>query len=63
MPIRAWLRCGDAHISGGPGDVSPVAAGIGPHTQREQIDQTEGSLDAQPILGFKSNDTGAHPLT
>ena len=63
MPIRAWLRCGDAHISGGPGDVSPVAAGIGPQTQREQIGQTEGCLDAQPILGFNPNDTGRHPLT
>jgi len=43
--------------------VSPVAAKIGPQAQRDQIDQTEWSLDAQPILGFKSNDTGAHPLT
>ena len=43
--------------------MSPVAAGIGPLTQREQIDQTEGGLDAQPIPGFKSNDTGKHPLT
>jgi hypothetical protein len=46
-----WLVLNDdfgpaaAHISRGPNETDRLASGIGPQAQREQVGETEGSLD------------------
>ena len=46
-----WLVLNDdfrpaaSHIRSSPGEADRLAAGIGPQAQREQVGETEGSLD------------------
>jgi len=56
--INYDFRPAASHIRRGPGEVDRLTTRIGPQTQCEQIGQTEGSLDVQQIIGFKSNAEG-----
>ena len=49
------FRPAASHILRGPSETDRLAAGIGPQAQREQVSETEGSLDSKPIVGFKSD--------
>jgi hypothetical protein len=55
-----WLVLNDdfrpaaSDIRSSPGEADRLATRIGPKTQREQIGETEGSLDVQPVIGFES---------
>ena len=54
-----WLVLNDdfrpaaPHIRGSPGEAERLSARIGPQTQREQIDETERSLDMEPVVRFQ----------
>jgi hypothetical protein len=56
-----WLVLNDdfrpaaSHIRSSPGEADRLAARIGPQAQRKQIGKTEGSLDVQPVIRFKSD--------
>jgi hypothetical protein len=43
------------YIQSTPGKADRLAARIWTQAQREQIGETEGSLDVQPVIGFKSD--------
>jgi len=49
------LRPAASHIRRGPSETDRLSARIGPQAQREQIGEAEGSLDPEPVIGFKSN--------
>jgi hypothetical protein len=58
MLINCEFRPAALHIYRGAGEVNCLPAGIGPQPQGEEIGETEGSLDVQPVVGFKSDANG-----
>src|SRR6266478_5237301 len=47
------FRPATLHIRRGPGEADRLSARIGHQTQREQIRETEGSFDLEPVVGFQ----------
>src|SRR6202035_5866082 len=56
-----WLVLNDdfrpaaSHIRSSPGEADRLSARIGPQAQREQVGETEGSLDVLPVVGLESH--------
>ena len=57
--LDLWLilnydfRPAASHIRRGPSETDRLSARVGPQAQREQVGETEGSLDVQPVIGFE----------
>ena len=53
--INYDFRPAASYIRRGPDEADRLPARIGPQTQREQIGETERSLDMEPVVGFESH--------
>jgi hypothetical protein len=55
LVIDHQFRPAAAHIRRGPSEADRLSARIGSQTQREQIGETEWSLDLEPVVRFQSD--------
>jgi hypothetical protein len=50
---QSRVQASALHIRRSPSKTDRLSAGIGQYTQGEQIAETEGSFDLEPVVGFQ----------